>query len=122
LCAQRGTNIDAFTYDAAGSLLSSLEQMDGRRVDASHEVGPGNVLLRAGDTTYAYDERRRRVRKVRPAAKDEAAETTEYSWDARDLMRGAVLPDGTRLAFAYDAVAAQFRDAIGDPFEAAPVE
>jgi len=112
--ARRGTWREAFSYDAAGSIVAALEQLDGERNAAEIEVGPGNVLLRAGNATYEYDARGRRSRKLE-LAQPGAQRTTEYSWDGRDQLRGATLPDGTRVAFTYDALGKRARKEVVAP-------
>jgi YD repeat-containing protein len=111
LSARRGNAFEAFTYDPAGSIVAALEEIDGARRDAQCEVGPGNVLLAAGDAKYAYDKRGRRVVKVRRTGPD-SAETTKYEWDGRDQLRGATLPDGARVAIAYDALGRRTRKTV----------
>jgi RHS repeat-associated protein len=105
---------EAFSYDASGSILTALEDLDGGRRVLNAELAPGNVLLRAGDTTYAYDDRGRRVRKVRHAESG-APEVTEYAWDGRDQLTGAALPDGTRVAFTYDALGRRVHKTLSPP-------
>jgi RHS repeat-associated protein len=66
-------------------------------------MAPGNVLLRAG----RWAPRRRssacagRACRTRSSSSPRA---TEYAWDGRDLLKGATLPDGTRVAIRYDAL------------------
>jgi RHS repeat-associated protein len=108
----QGLRREAFSYDAAGSILSALEELvGGRRVDAAHEVGAGNVLLSAGDTTFTYDARGRRVRSIEstPAA---PPSTTELVWDSRDALRSAQLPDGTTVRLEYDALGRRIRKEV----------
>jgi len=109
--AKRGARQEMFSYDGAGSILAALETLDGTRHEAKHEIAPGNVLIRAKDTNYAYDKRGRRVRKV-SLAEPEAPQTTEYAWDARDQLRAATLPDGTRVALTYDALGRRVRKEV----------
>jgi RHS repeat-associated protein len=106
--AKRGTRREAFSYDGAGSIVAALQELEGVRQATDTELAPGNVLLRAGKTRYAYDKRGRRIAKV-TAEEPGAAQTTEYAWDGRDLLRSATLADGTRAAITYDALGRRVR-------------
>jgi len=106
--AKRDGLREAFTYDSAGSMVTALAELGGVRREVPPEVGAGNALLSAGATSYGYDVRGRRERKT--SLRDpEAPQTTEYTWDARDRLRAAVLPDGTRVSLAYDALGRRVR-------------
>src|ERR1019366_7368838 len=69
-----------------GSIVSELEELDGRRRESKAEIGPGGVLLRDGDRKYAYDARGRRTRKVEVGNSD-APRATHYEWDERARVR-----------------------------------
>jgi RHS repeat-associated protein len=106
--AKRGTLQEAFSYDGAGSIVSALQELDGQLHATDGELAPGNVLLRAGKTTYAYDRRGRRVRKSSLERVD-APRTTEYAWDGRDQLRHATTPDGASVTLRYDALGRRVR-------------
>jgi RHS repeat-associated protein len=101
--AKRGLLREAFSYDGAGSIVSALEDLNDGRRPTEASLDAGNVLLGAGNTEYVYDKRGRRVRKMNPAQAG-GTETVEYTWDGRDQLRGATLPNGTRIAITYDAL------------------
>ncbi|MGH7297707.1 MAG: hypothetical protein ACRELB_22405, partial [Polyangiaceae bacterium] len=101
--ARRGAQREAFSYDPAGSLVAALQELGGNRRALDMDVAAGDVLVRAGDVTYAHDARGRRVRKTTEQTAD-APRTTEYGWDGRDLLRSATLPDGARITLTYDAL------------------
>jgi RHS repeat-associated protein len=105
---------EVFTYDAAGSILTALEELGSARREAKAELAPGNVLTKDGNVKYAYDKRGRRVRKVR-LVEPEKVEVTEYTWDARDHLRAVALPDGTRVALTYDALGRRVRKDVVAP-------
>ena len=109
--AKRGPYREAFSYDTCGSIVAALEELDGRPHEAKTELGPGGLLLSAGDTKYENDARGRRVRAVDVSQAD-APKTTQYEWDARDRLRSAALPDGTRVTLSYDALGRRVRKEV----------
>ncbi len=115
--AQRAGVREKFEYDTTGSIVSELEELDGRRRESKAEIGPGGVLLRDGDRKYAYDARGRRTRKVEVGNSD-APRATHYEWDERDRLRSATLPDGTTVALAYDALGRRIRKETSPPSRA----
>ncbi len=103
--AVRGAHQEAFTYDAAGSLVRAAEGL----LPASSEpwrVAPGNLLGGSRDATYAYDMRGRRVGKL---SLREGESAVHYSWDVRDRLREVKLPDGTVVHMTYDAFGRRIR-------------
>ncbi|MGD0679013.1 MAG: RHS repeat-associated core domain-containing protein, partial [Polyangiaceae bacterium] len=115
--ARRGMLVEAFTYDQAGSIVSALEQLDGARREAKHDIHAGNVLLKAGNTKYGYDKRGRRIGQVtfsKPdsAEKKDVVSATEYAWNARDQLTQATKLDGTRVSLSYDALGRRVRKEV----------
>ena len=96
----------AFQYDPAGSLVNVLERSDrGAASEAKPwKIGPGNVLLETPTRKYANDKRGRRIGERDLTQTEGAERVTEYSWDVRDRMREARLPDGKRVVYDYDAL------------------
>lgn len=107
--AHRGPWRDTFTYDAADSLDTAVRERPGSKTAgaAPWKIRPGNVLVRDGQSTYEYDENRRRRRRVGPNG-----EVTEYFWDAHDRLREVGLPDGGRVLFTYDAFGRRVRKEV----------
>lgn len=109
----RGTT--EYDYDPIGRLLASLpEGAPGERFsyDATGNVvesgvarayGPGNRLLRRGDTDYVWDKAGFLSEKVVRGARGE--ERWRYEWNAQGLLRAVDTPDGSRVALEYDAFA-----------------
>jgi RHS repeat-associated protein len=89
---------ELFKYDPTGNLS---EADDGA---AARVYGPGNRLLRKGDTEYRWDDDGRLVEKrTRPASGEE--EVWRYTWDGAGLLRTVERPDGLRCEFGYDPFA-----------------
>ncbi|MFT3769640.1 MAG: RHS repeat-associated core domain-containing protein [Minicystis sp.] len=98
-----------YDYDAAGRLTSVLREATGEREAFTYdavgnqrpegvpcEYGPGGRLLRRGHKTYAWDAAGR-LREQR-----EGAKLWRYAWDAAGRLATIDLPDGQRVAYAYD--------------------
>jgi RHS repeat-associated protein len=111
--AKRGPMSEVFEYDVAGSIVGMLEHLDGRPRQQPAEIGPGNRLLRSGNTVYSYDTRGRRVSKV--TSSSGASTKTEYVWDARDQLRVAKLQDGSSVVLAYDGLGRRSRKEVVAP-------
>ncbi|KYF82471.1 hypothetical protein BE20_55570 [Sorangium cellulosum] len=119
--SERGSHRSVFMYDAAGSIVKMLEELDQSSAgmdQASWDVGPGNVLRRSDRARYTHDARARRVLKLEREDEPEARRT-EYVWDCRDRLREVRLPSGERVSFTYDAFGRRVRKEIfddhGDP-------
>jgi RHS repeat-associated protein len=112
--ARRGDLREAFTYDAAGTLQSMLEALDGRGTAEPHERAAGGLVTRTASAKYTYDARARRVVKLDLRRRGEGGEAlaTEYGWDSRDRLRRVRLPDGTQLRFTYDAFGRRVRKEV----------
>ncbi|WP_437325256.1 RHS repeat-associated core domain-containing protein [Sorangium sp. So ce381] len=91
---------ESFVYDAGGSL---------KPASSAWETGPGGLLLRTEEATYAYDSANRRIREARSDGE------TQYLWDCRGQLREAQLCDGTRVLFSYDAFSRRIRKEIIPP-------
>jgi RHS repeat-associated protein len=92
---------ELFRYDPAGNLYEAGE-------GASERVyGPGNRLLRSGDTEYAWDGDGRLIekRKRAGAGAREEEEVWRYGWNGAGLLKQVDRPDGLRAEFAYDPFA-----------------
>lgn len=90
--AEKGIS-EAFAFDATGNLLEAGPDAQAR------EHGPGDRLIRRGDTTYHHDACGRLVEKR------EGANVTRYEWNGRGLLRSVKTADGRLIEFAYDAFA-----------------
>ncbi|WP_437318624.1 restriction endonuclease fold toxin [Sorangium sp. So ce385] len=114
--ARRGRYREAFDYDAAGSISKMLDGLEGSSLDqepGDWEIAPGNLLIRTGRSSYAYDERGRRIRKQEPGGAPEHRRTA-YTWDCRDRLREVRLPSGERVVFTYDAFGRRLRKEVFD--------
>jgi RHS repeat-associated protein len=90
---------ELFRYDPAGNLYETGEGA-GERV-----YGPGNRLLRNGDTEYAWDDDGRLVEKRTRLGATGREEVWRYAWDAAGLLKQVDRPDGLRVELAYDPFA-----------------
>lgn len=81
--------------DAVGNLFRTRERDD-------RKYGPGGQLLESrgkdGVTTYEYDPEGNLVGKVTPAG------VWKYSWNGGGRLVRVVRPDGSEVAFGYDAL------------------
>lgn len=108
--ARRGARLEAFAFDAAGSILSALVSL-GAASEAAEDQWQllrGNLLAQTNTAKYAYDARGRRIRKTNAGAET----TTEYIWDCRDQLREVKLPSGERVLMTYDAFGRRVRKEI----------
>ena len=90
---------ELFRYDPAGNLHGGTEGA-GERV-----YGPGNRLLRQGNTEFVWDWDGRLVEKKTRDAVSEKEEVWRYSWDMAGLLKQVERPDGVRVDFGYDPFA-----------------
>jgi RHS repeat-associated protein len=90
---------ELFKYDPAGNLTDVGEGA------AERVYGPGNRLLRKGDTEYAWDGDGRLIEKRTRNAAGEEEEVWRYAWDAAGFLKQVDRPDGLRAEFAYDPFA-----------------
>jgi RHS repeat-associated protein len=90
---------ELFRYDPAGNLYESGEGAEER------VYGPGNRLLRKGDTEYEWDADGRLREKRRRDATSGREEVWRYAWNGAGLLRQVERPDGLRAEFAYDPFA-----------------
>ncbi len=106
-----------YTYDAIGQLLGVVPeraQPEMFRFDPAGNVfetgpgapgrtyGPGGRLQRRGETQYLWDNDGRLVeqRERTPGR----SLVWRYAWNGAGLLANVELPNGTRLAFTYDAL------------------
>lgn len=98
-----------FEYDATGRLAWRVREATGVREGFAYdragnphplgipcEYGPGGRLLRRGPLTYAWDAAGR-LREKRDGDR-----VWRFSWDGAGRLAGVALPDGRRVAYAYD--------------------
>jgi len=90
---------ELFRYDAAGNLYGSGEGA------VERVYGPGNRLLRQGDTEYLWDLDGRLIEKRARKAAGGKEEVWRYTWDAAGLLKQVDRPDGVRAEFGYDPFA-----------------
>jgi len=90
---------ELFRYDAPGNLHESGEGA------AERVYGPGNRLLRQGDTEYLWDLDGRLAEKRRRSAAGGKEEVWRYSWDGAGLLKQVEGPDRVRVEFGYDPFA-----------------
>ncbi|WP_437954088.1 RHS repeat-associated core domain-containing protein [Sorangium sp. So ce296] len=86
---------ELFRYDACGNVFD----VAAGKVDRSY--GPGNRLLKKGDTELVWDDDAR-LKETRTRTPAGALEVTRYAWDARGLLRSVERADGTVVEFSYD--------------------
>lgn len=101
---------EVFAYDVNGGLAGALRGADAG-VPEPWVTRPGNLLVRAGRTLFANDERGQRVEKVETDASGATLRTT-YAWDSRGQLREVLLPSGERVVFWYDAFGRRVRKAV----------
>jgi RHS repeat-associated protein len=84
-----------FRYDPAGNLSDA---------DTDSVYGPGNRLLRKGDTEYLWD-RDGRLREKRERTRADGERVWTYTWNGAGLLSGVETPEGRRVEFTYDSLA-----------------
>jgi len=97
------TNETTFTYDPVGNRLRMT--VDG--VTTNYTYNSLDQLLTAGPRAFAYDARGNLTQT------STGADVTTYSWDALDRLSDATLPDGTALAYTYDADGRRVSQLVG---------
>lgn len=88
-----------YSYDDGGNLVAR----EGGRHSRTLDYLPGNRLVRSGATTYERDANGNVTRII------DAGATTSLSWNALGQLTEMQLPDGTRMAFAYDGLGRRLR-------------
>jgi RHS repeat-associated protein len=104
---RRQSGMEHYAYDAANSMIHAGD----RPMTDPWGLGRGNVLVRAGETRFDNDLRRRRVAKV------EGDRRTEYVWDCKSQLREVHVPSGQRILFQYDAFRRRVQKTIVTPAE-----
>jgi RHS repeat-associated protein len=99
---KQGTR-EVFQYDAAGNVLHRSRQ-GGEPTEQTLTYGPGNRLLRQGNTCYEYDAEGRRTGKIEDSDTDTPRAWT-YRWNALNRLKAVVQPDGSVYEYKYDALA-----------------
>jgi RHS repeat-associated protein len=117
---------EAFTYDRAGSLVGALEGLAASDKGASKrppwKIGPGNVLVQTATRKYAHDKRGRRAGARDLTTTAGAERIVEYTWDVRDRMTEARLPDGRTVKYQYDALGRRIAKSVFHAGDTAPRE
>lgn len=90
---------ERFEYDTAGNVVASgsAEEASDGPVLAPWDYSPGDVLVRRGDTLYAYDEAGQMVSKAK------GGEVTRFSWNRQGQLEEVTLPDQSTWRYRYDA-------------------
>lgn len=91
-----------YQYDPAGN-----RQASHRHDDYRHD--PNNRLLSSDQDRYDYDANGNLISKVT------AEGETSYRWDFANRLREVVMPDGTRVEFAYDPFGRRLEKRLVDP-------
>ncbi|WP_437573898.1 RHS repeat-associated core domain-containing protein [Sorangium sp. So ce887] len=86
---------ELFRYDVCGNVFDVAAGKEDR------SYGPGNRLLRKGNTELVWDDDAR-LKETRTRTPAGAIEVTRYTWEARGLLRSVERADGTVVEFSYD--------------------
>ncbi|WP_405595973.1 RHS repeat-associated core domain-containing protein [Pseudomonas sp. 2024-64] len=89
-------NVEHFAHDPAGNLLAQSYNGQGR----SHGKIRGNRLLMQGDCHFDYDAYGNLLRERRGAGQ---RLVRHYRYDSQHRLIGITLPDGSDVAYRYDA-------------------
>lgn len=89
----RGRDATERAADAVGNLYRAVDRTDRR-------YGPGARLLERDGARFEHDAEGNPVRRV-----DASGEAWRFAWNGHGLLREVTRPDGSRVAFAYDAFA-----------------
>jgi RHS repeat-associated protein len=89
--AQPAQSSESYAYDAVGNRTRSHRS-------ATYAYQSFNRLTATGAATYAYDAAGNVV------SKTDGAGATDLTWDAAHRLTGVRLPDGSAVAYAYDAL------------------
>lgn len=103
-----------FQYDASGRLLGRMVPQSGIREDWQYDetdnvfeanqglrtYGPGNKLLRHGNTELEWDASGRLAERRESTADGVIA--TKYEWDTKGQLKAVITPEGRRVEFDYD--------------------
>lgn len=83
--------------DAVGNLFRSAERNDRR-------YGAGGRLLEREGVRFEHDAEGNPVRRIEPSGAE-----WRFAWNGHGLLREVTRPDGSKVAFAYDAFARRVR-------------
>ena len=104
------TTREAFEYDGAGYMETTLQQLSsGSAKKEKWQLGPGNRLLATSEHEYEYDERGRRTHK-RSTAEDGGC--IEYRWNASNQLTSVTTADGREVSYHYDALGRRIRKEV----------
>ena len=92
---------EAFHYDETGNIGFINTISRNKQEDEELIYGPGNRLLRQGDTKFVYDNNGRLINKIESADSD-APKTWVYEWDGDDQLVSMTRPDGEIWRYDYD--------------------
>jgi len=99
---------ELFRYDAAGNVFETGPSAESR------VYGPGNRLLRSGDTEYLWDnDGRLSEARTRSSTGEERAR--HYRWSAAGLLKSVKRSDGGLVEFMYDAFARRVAKRVSLP-------
>jgi RHS repeat-associated protein len=99
-----GARGELFAYDQAKNVH------DKSLGAPSREYGPGNLLLRNGPTSYAWDTQGRLTERRTRA--EEGEHVISYTWAAANTLTCVVLADGTTVELTYDAFARRLKKTV----------
>ncbi|MGJ5752036.1 DUF6531 domain-containing protein [Streptomyces puniciscabiei] len=100
--AGRGGWREEYSYDSAGNQASAHWPDRPADPDArGQRTYAGTRLLRAGNTTYRYDEAGRLVSRTKKRLSVKS-ETWQYTWDAENRLTSCTTPDGRTWHYRYD--------------------
>ena len=105
---------ELFKYDPMGNLYETGEGA------AERVYGPGNRLLRKGDTEYVWDWDGRLIEQRRRSAAGEKEEVWRYAWSGAGLLKQVDRPDGLRVEFTYDPFARRISKRVTHAGETVP--
>jgi len=83
--------VEHYTYDGAGNRLSS-------GTDSNYTYDQNGRLIKAEGFTYAYDNNGNLISKTNSKGE------TKYTYDFENQLTGISLPDGSNVAYEYDAM------------------
>ena len=111
---------EVFEYDPAGSLSNILTDLGKVGKKVAWSLATGNQLKATDHAKYVNDGCGRRIQRIeRTDGKDPREQpprgderVTTYGWDTKGRLREAVVPDGSRVRFTYDAFGRRARKEV----------
>ncbi|MDQ1327878.1 MAG: hypothetical protein QG641_1162, partial [Candidatus Poribacteria bacterium] len=92
--AIREKTSEVFSYDKTGNIIKDGESEE-------LQYGPGNRLLRQGNTKHIYDDNSRLVKKIEDSETGKSREWI-YQWDGDDQLVSMTDPNGNKWEYIYD--------------------